>query len=306
MELETNILLESGTNELEVLEFCVGNQNYGINVAKIKEILPYQKPTLVPNSHKSIEGIYMPRNEIITVVSLFECLHIQNDENAKGMLIITNFNQLSIGFHVNQVLGIHRVSWGDILKPDATLNNAGPNSGLATGIVKLQDHLIIILDFEKIIADVSPSTTVKIEDVKKLGKRERTNKPVLIAEDSPMLFRLIQDCLSQAGYDNLILTMNGQEAWDKLLEIKEHGNVEKDVACIITDLEMPKMDGHHLIKLIKSDDLLKNIPVIIFSSLVNDQMKVKGDKLGADAQISKPEIGMLVETLDKFIFQAEK
>lgn len=300
--METNILLESGTNELEVLEFCVGNQHYGINVAKIKEILPYKEPTLVPNAHKSIEGIYMPRNEIITVVSLFESLHIQRNENAKDMLIITNFNKLSIGFHVNQVLGIHRVSWQDIQKPDAALSNAGPNSGLATGIVKLNDHLIIILDFEKIIADVSPSTTLKMEDIKNLGKRERTSKPILIAEDSPMLFRLINDCLTKAGYDNLILTMNGQEAWDILTHIKEHGNVEHDIACVITDLEMPKMDGHHLTKLIKSDHYLKHIPVIIFSSLVNDEMKVKGNKLGADAQISKPEIGMLVETMDKYIF----
>lgn len=303
--METNILLESGTNELEVLEFCVGDQHFGINVAKIREILPYKEPTQVPNSHKSIEGIYMPRNEIITVISLYESLHIPKAVHAKEMLIVTNFNQLHVGFHVTKVLGIHRVSWKDILTPDQTISSSNTGAGLATGIVKLADRLIIILDFEKIVADVSPSTTVKLEDVKKLGKRERTSKPVLIAEDSPMLFQLIKDCLTEAGYDNLILTTNGQEAWDKITDILENGDISKEIACVITDLEMPKMDGHHLTKLIKSSDRLKKIPVIIFSSLVNEQMKVKGDSLGADAQISKPEIGILVETMDNFIFHKE-
>ena len=303
-KLETNILLESGTNELEVLEFCVGNQHYGINVAKIKEILPYKEPTLVPNSHKSIEGIYMPRNEIITVISLYESLNIAKIENKKEMLIVTNFNKLCVGFHVTKVLGIHRVSWADILKPDQTISSVG--EGLATGIIKLNDRLIIILDFEKIVADVSPATTLKMDDVINLGPRERNEKPVLIAEDSPMLFQLIKDCLNRAGYNNLILTTNGQEAWDKISDIVENGNISRDIACVITDLEMPKMDGHHLTKLIKSSERLKHIPVIIFSSLVNEEMKKKGEKLGANAQISKPEIGTLVETMDKFIFQKQK
>ena len=174
MELESNILLDSGTNELEVLEFCVGEQHYGINVAKIKEILPYKEPTLVPNSHKCIEGIYMPRNEIITVISLFESLHIPRNDNNKEMLIVTNFNQLIIGFHVSKVLGIHRVSWADILKPDQTISSSGVGSGngVATGIIKIQDKLIIILDFEKIVADVSPRTTLQMDEIRKLGPRE--------------------------------------------------------------------------------------------------------------------------------------
>ena len=304
--METNILLESGTNELELLEFCVGKHHFGINVAKIKEILPYKEPTLVPNSHKSIEGIYMPRNEIITVISLYESLNIPNTDDMKQMLIVTNFNQLSIGFHVTKVLGIHRVSWSDILTPDQTINNVSSGNSMATGIIKLDGELILILDFEKIIADVSPSTTLKMDDIKKLGARERTDRPILIAEDSPMLFQLIKECLTQAGYSNLILTTNGLEAWDKITEIMNTGDLKKDLACIITDIEMPKMDGHHLTKLIKTNDLLKNIPVIIFSSLVTEDMRKNGDMLGADAQISKPEIGSLVETMDNIIFHRNK
>ena len=299
--METNILLESGTNELEILEFCVGNQHYGINVAKVKEILSYQRPTMVPNSHPSIEGIFMPRNEIITVVSLFKSLNIiDNGLTEKDMMVITNFNQLSIGFHVSSVLGIHRVSWKDITKPDVTLNTNG--AGVATGIIKLGEKLIIILDFEKIVADVCPATSLKIDDVKKLGERNRNEKPIIIAEDSPMLERLIKDCLVEAGYTNLTITANGQEAWDLLEKFRNENTVKENVACVITDIEMPQMDGHRLTKLIKTDSVLKDLPVVIFSSLVNEEMKAKGRLLGANAQISKPEIGILVETIDEFLF----
>ncbi|MDO5519806.1 MAG: chemotaxis protein [bacterium] len=299
--METNILLESGTNELEILEFCVGNQHYGINVAKVKEILPYQQPTAVPNSHPSIEGIFMPRNEIITVVSLFKSLNIiNNGATGKEMMVVTNFNQLSIGFHVSSVLGIHRVSWKDITKPDVTLNNNG--AGVATGIVKLGNKLIIILDFEKIVADVCPATSLKIDDVKNLGQRDRNSKPILIAEDSPMLEQLIKDCLLEAGYTNITITANGQEAWNLLERYKLSGSIENKVACVITDIEMPQMDGHRLTKLIKTDNALKEVPVVLFSSLVNEEMRAKGKLLGADAQISKPEIGILVQTIDQFLF----
>ena len=299
--METNILLESGTNELEILEFCVGNQHYGINVAKVKEILLYQTPTMVPNSHPSIEGIFMPRNEIITVVSLFKSLNIHDNGNTEtDMMIVTNFNQLSVGFHVSSVQGIHRVSWENISKPDVTLNTTA--SSVATGIIKLGEKLIIILDFEKIVADVSPSTSLKIEEVRELGDRQRNTKPILIAEDSPMLEKLIKDCLEEAGYNNITITANGQEAWNLLELYKQQGVVDERVACIITDIEMPQMDGHHLTKLVKTDNELKHIPVVIFSSLVNEEMRRKGESLGADAQISKPEIGMLVEMIDNFLF----
>jgi len=95
--------------------------------------------------------------------------------------------------------------------------------------------------------------------------------------------------------------MNGKEAWDKLSELKEAGSVRDKVHCIITDIEMPLMDGHRLTKLCKTDDVLKRIPLVIFSSLVNDEMRRKGEQLGADAQLTKPEIGMLVSAIDDLI-----
>lgn len=298
--MDTNILLESGTNELEVLEFTVAGNHYGINVAKVREILPMTDITPIPNSHPCIEGIFMPRDTIITVINLVKALGFSESENHKSdMLIITNFNNLNIAFDVEQVLGIHRVSWTDIVKPDATVN--APGAGIATGIIKKMESLIIVLDFERIVEEICPETSLKISELAELGERERNTIPIVIAEDSPMLQKLVTDALTQSGYTNLHIYANGQEAWDKLQELKKNNGVDYGVKCIITDIEMPQMDGHRLIRLIRSDEALKHLPIIIFSSLINEDMKRKGERLGADAQISKPEIGQLVKCIDNLI-----
>lgn len=301
--MDTNILLENGTNELEVLEFTLGKNHYGINVAKIREILSYQPVTPIPNSNPSVEGIFMPRDVMITVINLKHCLGLSDSTvTNEGLLIITNFNKLNIAFHVDEVIGIHRVSWADIIKPDSTVN--AEHDGVSTGVIKLEDKLVIILDFEKIVTDISPETGLKVSDIDNLGERERCDSPILIAEDSPLLSKLITDCLKKSGYTNLIVTMNGQEAWDKLTDFQRNGTALEDVHCVITDIEMPLMDGHRLTKLIKEDDELKKIPVVIFSSLVNEEMRRKGEALGADAQLTKPEIGHLVEAIDRLIDQS--
>lgn len=298
--MESSILLESGTNELEVLEFVVAGNHYGINVAKVREILTSQKVTPIPNSHPCIEGIFMPRDIIITVIDLNKKLGFPAQaDTSNNMLIVTNFNNLNIGFDVQQVLGIHRVSWADIVKPDATVNS--PGSAIATGIIKREGKLIIVLDFERIVEEICPETSLKVSEIEELGERQRNNIPILFAEDSPLLSQLVHDSLIKAGYTNITMTANGQEAWDKLLELKRTNGVEYGAKCIITDIEMPQMDGHRLIRLIREDEKLKHIPIIIFSSLINDDMKRKGEHLGANAQVSKPEIGQLVSIIDDLV-----
>jgi two-component system, chemotaxis family, chemotaxis protein CheV len=301
MENNKGILLESGTNELEIVEFTIGGNNFGINVAKVKEIMPYESVTKVPNSHPCIKGIFKPRDSIITVVDLPKYLGMSESETEKkNMLIIANFNKLNIAFKVHGVVGIHRISWAQIEKPDQTI--FGGREGLATGIVKLDNKLIMILDFEKIVVDISPQTGIQISEIDKLGPRERSIKPIIIAEDSQMLAKMLEEALTKAGYSNLTITSNGQEAWNILENIKKSGaTLREKAACLITDIEMPQMDGHHLTKLVKEDEYLKNLPLIIFSSLINEDMHKKGISLGADAQISKPEIGNLVSLIDKLI-----
>ena len=215
--MDTKILLENGTNELEVLEFILDGYAYGINVAKVKEIIPYQETVPVPHSHQSIEGIFMPRDTLITAIDLRNCLN-GGVSKPTGLFIVTNFNKLDIAFHVDSVERIHRVSWENIIKPGAALFNE--EEGITTGIVKLDGKLVIILDFEKIVTDINPETGLKVSEIDELGTRTRSNVPILIAEDSVLLNRLIVNSLKKAGYDNLTRTYNGQEAYEFILECK--------------------------------------------------------------------------------------
>ena len=301
--MDTNILLESGTNELEILEFKVADNYYGINVAKIREILTYSHVTPVPNSHPFVEGIFMPRDTMISVINLRKCLGYEDDPNINGLFFITNFNSLNTAFHVDEVLGIHRVSWEDINSPDSTIS--AEDSGVSTGVIKLEDRLVVILDFEKIVSNINPETGLKVSDMDTYETRDRSKSPIVIAEDSPLLSKLITECLRKAGYTNLIVNPNGQEAWDKLREMKEKGTVLDDVHLIVSDIEMPKMDGHRLCKLVKDDEVMRNIPFIIFSSLINEEIRRKGESLGADAQLTKPEIGKLVQVIDELVEKYE-
>ena len=295
--MESKILLENGTNELEVLEFKIDDHCYGINVAKIKEIIVYQEVTPVPNAHPSIEGIFMPRDTMITAIDLRNCLQ-RGASQPGGLFIITNFNKLDIAFHVDAVVGIHRVSWADTIKPNATISKT--EESISTGIIKFENQLIIILDFEKIVADINPNTGLNMDALEEIGTRPRNEVPIVLAEDSQLLNRLIVDSLNKAGYNNVIHFENGKLAYDYIKSCKEKGTLD-DIKCIITDIEMPIMDGHRLTKLIKSDDATKKIPLIIFSSLVNEEMRRKGESLGADRQLSKPEIGNLVAVIDELV-----
>lgn len=235
---------------------------------------------------------------MITAIDLKNCLG-RGVSEPSGLFILTNFNKLDLAFHVDSVQGIHRVSWRDIIKPDATISTT--DESVSTGIIKQDGKLIIILDFEKIVTDINPETGLKVSEIIELGERKRSNVPILIAEDSPLLNKLIVDCLKKAGYDNLIHTENGQKAYDVITQCKADGSLKDHVRLIVTDIEMPEMDGHRLTKLVKSDEMTADIPIIIFSSLVNEDMKRKGEELGADAQLSKPEIGNLVKIVDRLV-----
>ena len=165
----------------------------------------------------------------------------------------------------------------------------------------ISDIIIIILDFERIVEEICPETRLKVSQIDELGERERNAVPILIAEDSPLLTQLVHDALTKAGYTNITMKANGQEAWDRLCELKKTNGVEYGAKIVITDIQMPVMDGHRLIRLIREDIALQHIPIIVFSSLINDDMRRKGERLGANRQISKPEIGQLVSMIDELV-----
>ena len=298
---QTKILLESGTNELEIMEFTVGGELFGINIAKIREIMRAQETKRMPNSHNFVEGIFKQRGEVITVIDLAKCLNIERTENkSHDIFILTHFNKLNFAFRVESVVGIDRVSWEDIKKPDKVIYSG--EDSVATAIAEYKDRLITILDFEKIIADISPETSITLDRLDELGDRVESQKKILVAEDSMMLSNLIIGFLHKSGYKNTVKFNNGKEAWNYLTEAKNSGlPISNYVSCIVSDIEMPLMDGHRLTKLIKSDEKLKHIPVILFSSLISDELRIKGQEVGADEQITKPEIVELVNIIDRLI-----
>ncbi len=301
MEKNKNgILLETGTNEIEIMEFTIDGNLYGINVAKVREVMVSAPVRPVPHAHPSVEGIFKPRDTVITVVDLPRYLMNRDfEKQEKDLFIVTNFNKMYIAFRVHSVEGIVRMSWRDIQKPDKTIS--GGKEGVATGIAQYGEDLITILDFEKIAADISPQTTIQMDEVKKMRNRRECSLPIWIAEDSVLLSKIIEESLTTAGYDNIRSFSNGQELWDTLQEVNQNGVVDEQVSLIITDLEMPQMDGHRLTKLVKTDKDLQRIPVVIFSSLISREMWVKGKEVGADEQLSKPEIGHLVDVIDRLL-----
>lgn len=297
---KNEILLESGTNEMELMEFTIDGNTFGVNVAKIREIIMPSPVKRMPHANAVVEGVFKLRDIVITVIDLPSYLGSKpSDESGKDLFIVTNFNKMHVAFRVHTVVGIDRIKWSDIQKPDKTIY--GGADGVATGIAECQGRLITILDFEKIIAEIAPETTIQVSEIEKMGTRETSSKPIVIAEDSVLLSKLIVECLHKAGYENVARCDNGQEAWEYLQMLRNDGDVLNKVACVITDIEMPKMDGHRLTKLIKDDKILKNIPVIIFSSLINPEMYKKGKEVGADEQLTKPEIAHLVDVIDLLV-----
>ena len=294
------ILLESGTNEIEVMEFTINDSLYGINVAKVKEILVSEPVKPMPHAHPAVEGIFRPRDLVITVVDLPKyLLDVDCDKGPKDLFIITNFNKINIAFRVHTVVGISRISWKDISKPDKTVS--GSNEGVATGIAQCNGNLVTILDFEKIVAEIAPETTIQMSEIDRLGDRQRSDASVLVAEDSVLLSKMIEEALHKSGYINTKMFPNGQDLWDYLNGLRGVRDLDERVSIIITDIEMPQMDGHRLTKLIKDDKLFNHLPVIIFSSLITEEMRRKGKELGADEQMSKPEIGHLVRVIDHLL-----
>lgn len=292
MSMDHNILLEAGTNELEIVIFQSGPFIFGINVMKVREIITMLPLTPLPGTPEAIMGLIELRGEVMTVIDLPMVIGHPRDVGENDRLIVCEFNGEKSVLRVDQVTEIKRISWEQI---DTPSDLARGMQGITNGVVKTGDQMIILLDYERIALELSRKDIMARESVKRLGARERSNKQVWIAEDSEMLRTLIIDTLDDAGYFNTTIFNNGKEALDAF----EQSDVHCDL--LITDIEMPQMDGLHLTKRLREMDQFADLPIVIFSSLISDDLKHKGDAVGANAQITKPEIGMLIATLDDFL-----
>ncbi|EAC7194527.1 TPA: chemotaxis protein CheV, partial [Listeria monocytogenes] len=299
MTEEKGILLQSGTNELEIVTFTVGENLFCINVLKVKEIIHPLEVTPVPDSNPAIEGVSQVRGEIMPVVNLARVMKLPEIEPENTKFIITELNQMKIVFRVDEVHRIQRISWEQIEEPEKL--SIGLEE-LAVGIVKLDGNLVLLLDYEKIIYEISGNADFAVTGEDRMARKvNREEKTIFIAEDSQMLRQLLEDTLHEAGYTNLQFFANGREAQEhifKLLKEQKEQTFE-NVNLLITDIEMPQMDGHHLTKVIKEDEIGRELPVVIFSSLITEDLEHKGAGVGADAQVSKPNIHQLINILDE-------
>ncbi|MBR3624507.1 MAG: chemotaxis protein CheV [Selenomonadaceae bacterium] len=294
------ILLETGTNEFEIVEFSIGKVNYGINVAKVREVITRAPITGMPQAHPYVDGLFTLRGKAIPLVNLPRCLNVPSSDVPKN-IIVTEINNYDIGFLVENVYRIHRISWRD-MEPAPEVGD----QSRVVGIIKMEDRIVLLLDFETIIAEINPEINAKLttfEEATTDVKEQRSDVHVVVAEDSAMLRDLLVTTLHESGYRFVRDFGNGQDAWDYLLGLsKKSGPIENHVRVIVSDVEMPKMDGHRLLKLVRENERLANVPFVLFSSLISEEMKRKGEDLGASGQISKPEINQLIGLLDNLIF----
>ncbi len=296
----SNILLESGTGEVELLEFVVNNRNYAINIIKVKEVLKLESVsvTKLPESNPAIAGLILSRNEIITLIDLTYVLEKNKSNGESDTIVVCEFNKVKVAFSIDSIVGVKRIKWEQILKPDEISVNS-----LVIGNIILENRIIMLLDFEKIVTDISPSTGISEDRIVNVQYRDRSHIRIVLADDSPLIRKLLKDTLLKAGFENLLIFDDGKQALDYLqglLNVKKDKFIE-DVQLVITDIEMPQMDGLTLTRRIKEDSLLRKLPVIIFSSLITDDLRHKGESVGANGQLSKPEIGELVDLIDTFI-----
>ncbi len=313
---QTNILLESGTNELEIVEFYIDEETengpyrsyFGVNVAKVLEIIRKPKVTEMPSTpHPAVKGTFNLRSRIIPLIDLSVWLGKTMVAAEAPKVIVSEFNNITNAFLVSGVTRIHRLSWEQVEPPSGYVASFSSNS--FTGVVKFEDRIVLLLDMEKIIWDLNPSLAMREDEDAHVTVQSTDEIPyrALVVDDSASIRKLIVNTLIRDGYE-VEQADNGQKAWDRLLAIKQRAadtgtDVLETVNLVVSDIEMPAMDGHNLCKRIKDDPVLRDIPVILFSSLINDKLYHKGVAVGADDQISKPEITTLTQRSKALIEQ---
>lgn len=286
------ILLESGTNELEIVEFCIFDNESamfcGVNVAKVREIIVKGRLRSVVGAPNTVAGMMTLRDKVLPVIDLNRILGVVPAKDS-GKIIVLEFNKIVIGVLVDSVSRIYRLSWEQIEPPQAMAGGA-----YITGLVKMEDRIILILDFERIIAELYQEGALTSMNSDDLTVYDACGKKVMVVDDSSFIRLQIGTTLRSAGY-SVEEAINGEEAWNYIERSLQSGGV--DIDAIITDVEMPKMDGLRLVTLIRGKDALKNLPVYVFSSLASDDNIKKWSGLGISGVLTKPDLPKLVNIL---------
>ena len=307
------ILLETGTNEMEIIEFYLGTQSFGINVHKLKEIitLDLDALTVIPGSGDGMLGTLLLRGNTIPLIDLKSHISQKEDDlegDVRRVVLVCEFNDRVNGFKVDGVNQIHRVSWEDVQPMASFIDQYRPRF---TGSVNIDGREILIVDLEHIVAEFDSEANLDYEaglhaaEMQEKTPHTRERMKLMLAEDSALIRNGIEKVLKGSNYSDLQIFVDGQKCYDKILEIRQQvvdGEPLGDMLnLLISDIEMPQMDGLTLCKKIKDDPLLRDVKVVMFSSLINEQMAAKCDQVGADGYATKPQIPYLVEMMDKFL-----
>ncbi len=300
----------AGTNRLEVLLFSLGKDTetnrdevFGINVFKVREVMHVPDITHAPNMPDSVEGMVSLRGSMVPVINLQTFCGVKADEGPK-ILMVTEYNKNVQGFLVHSVDNIERLDWDNVKAPPAMLISR--LGGLVTAVAELDNKkLVMIMDVEKVLADTAIllDEDTLYDGITKSDKQDNTT--VLYADDSVVARDQIAKTLEHMGL-NSIVTKNGKEAWDRLKQIADKADSEgcpitNYLNIILTDVEMPEMDGYVLTRRIKADQRFNGIPVVMHSSLTAEANQALGKGVGADAYVPKFQPLELSETLVKMI-----
>lgn len=298
MPIENEILLESGTNELELLVFTLGDNRYGVNVAKVREAISPIPLTTIPESHPSVIGAFKLRDTVTTLIDLYRYFDLKNEEPAydSRRIIVMEFNNTRIAFLVDTVEQIYRISWETV----SPIPSIGTNETPVTSVCTIRDQMVLMIDFEKIVFDISRQDLFCLSEQTQNAPAGRNDVRILFAEDSSLMRQLISKNLIRAGYSNITCVEDGASAWT-LLQKQINGEMPEPFSLLITDIEMPRLDGLALTRKVKGETQLANLPVVIFSSLVSPDNTKKIEQVKADGQMTKPELDGLVALIDRLL-----
>ncbi len=289
-------ILKVGTNEMELVDFRLQRVTedgvyegiYGVNVSKVREIIKLPKLTELPGAPDFIDGIFDLRGVVIPVINLAKWMGITPPEDIQLRIVITEFNNLMIGFAVHEARRIRRINWEDI--EPASFTSSGNNSNFdktkITGVTKIEDdEVLLILDLESIIEELgfyTPDTEVGDKKI------EQFHGTALILDDSPTARKIVKNAMQNMGL-NVVEATDGVVGLEKLEDLHRvfGDRINDELRIIVSDVEMPRMDGFHFASNFKKDPRFKDIPLVFNSSISDHFSDIRGKEAGADAYLTK-------------------
>lgn len=303
-------VLKIGTNEMELVDFRIFKREgdeiyegiYGVNVAKVREIIQFPKLTELPGTPPFIEGIFDLRGVVIPVVNLAKWMGIDAPEEMarESRVIITEFNNIVIGFVVHEAKRIRRINWKDIEPASFVSSQGGLDGSKITGVTRIEDDaVLLILDLEGVVQELGlyqPSRG-KLEE----GKY-RFSGHVLLLDDSATARRIVKEALEQMGF-NVIEATDGQQGLRVLEDLyNAYGaQLSSELRLIVSDIEMPLMDGFHFAANVKSDERFKMIPIVFNSSISDHFSEIRGKDAGGEAYLVKFDSNLFYDEVARVV-----